>query len=142
MDVGFPSWIGVVCEDFENQRAFYGEVLGLREVERGEDWAQYDMGPTSRSSYCVGPTTRNTTVGDTKWGSSSMTSEVLATSCSLGVLKPSPTSKKPRTALLHGHTSEIPRATCSRSRNGPIVATSHPTDPSVARDPHPSLRPP
>jgi catechol 2,3-dioxygenase-like lactoylglutathione lyase family enzyme len=45
MEVGFPNWIRVVCEDFEKQRAFYGEVLGLREVERSEDWAQYDMGP-------------------------------------------------------------------------------------------------
>jgi catechol 2,3-dioxygenase-like lactoylglutathione lyase family enzyme len=45
MGVGFPNWIGVVCEDFEKQRAFYGEVLGLREVERGEDWTPYDMGP-------------------------------------------------------------------------------------------------
>jgi extradiol dioxygenase family protein len=36
MDVGFPSWIGVVCEDFENQRAFYGEVLGLREASEAK----------------------------------------------------------------------------------------------------------
>jgi predicted enzyme related to lactoylglutathione lyase len=40
----FPTWIGVVCDDFERQRAFYREVLGLRETEAGEDWAEYDMG--------------------------------------------------------------------------------------------------
>lgn len=44
IDLGFPRWIGVVCEDFDRQRVFYGEVLGLREIDAGDDWAQYDMG--------------------------------------------------------------------------------------------------
>jgi catechol 2,3-dioxygenase-like lactoylglutathione lyase family enzyme len=43
--LGFPTWIGVVCDDFDRQRAFYGEVLGLRENEAGDDWAQFEMGP-------------------------------------------------------------------------------------------------
>jgi catechol 2,3-dioxygenase-like lactoylglutathione lyase family enzyme len=45
MDLQFPRWIGVVCADFDRQRAFYREVLGLREVDGDDDWAQYDMGP-------------------------------------------------------------------------------------------------
>jgi len=44
MELRFPTWIGVVCEDFDRQRAFYCEVLGLSEVEVGEDWAEYEMG--------------------------------------------------------------------------------------------------
>jgi catechol 2,3-dioxygenase-like lactoylglutathione lyase family enzyme len=44
MELRFPTWIGVVCEDFDRQRAFYREVLGLTEVEVGEDWAEYEMG--------------------------------------------------------------------------------------------------
>jgi catechol 2,3-dioxygenase-like lactoylglutathione lyase family enzyme len=39
----WPNWVGVVVEDLEAQRRFYGEVLGLRELEVGEDWAQFDM---------------------------------------------------------------------------------------------------
>jgi predicted enzyme related to lactoylglutathione lyase len=40
----WPNWIGVVAEDFEAQRRFYGDVLGLRELDAGEDWVQFDMG--------------------------------------------------------------------------------------------------
>lgn len=45
MDLRFPRWIGVVCDDFDRQRAFYGEVLGLRERGGADDWVQYEMGP-------------------------------------------------------------------------------------------------
>jgi predicted enzyme related to lactoylglutathione lyase len=40
----WPNWIGVVAEDFEAQRRFFGDVLGLRELDAGEDWVQFDMG--------------------------------------------------------------------------------------------------
>jgi predicted enzyme related to lactoylglutathione lyase len=40
----WPNWLGVVVEDLEGQRAFYGEVLGLAESNAGEDWVQFDMG--------------------------------------------------------------------------------------------------
>jgi len=46
MELGFPRWVGVVCEDFEKQRSFYRDVLGLRERDEGDGWVQYDMGPT------------------------------------------------------------------------------------------------
>lgn len=44
LDLGWPIWVGVVVEDLERERRFYGDVLGLREVEAGDDWAQFDLG--------------------------------------------------------------------------------------------------
>jgi predicted enzyme related to lactoylglutathione lyase len=40
----WPNWLGVVVEDLEGQRAFYGDVLGLVESDAGDDWVQFDMG--------------------------------------------------------------------------------------------------
>lgn len=31
LSLGWPTWIGIVCEDLEAQRRFYRDVLGLRE---------------------------------------------------------------------------------------------------------------
>lgn len=42
--VGWPTWVGVVCEDLERQRGFYRDVLGLPELGGGEDWIWFDMG--------------------------------------------------------------------------------------------------
>jgi predicted enzyme related to lactoylglutathione lyase len=42
--VGWPNWIGVVAEDLERQRAFYGDVMGFRELDRGEFFVQFDLG--------------------------------------------------------------------------------------------------
>jgi catechol 2,3-dioxygenase-like lactoylglutathione lyase family enzyme len=44
LKLGWPVWIGVVTEDLEAQRRFYGDVLGLPESDAGEDWVQFDMG--------------------------------------------------------------------------------------------------
>jgi catechol 2,3-dioxygenase-like lactoylglutathione lyase family enzyme len=44
MKLGWPSWIGVVAGDLQAQRRFYRDVLGLREIDAGEDWIQFDMG--------------------------------------------------------------------------------------------------
>jgi catechol 2,3-dioxygenase-like lactoylglutathione lyase family enzyme len=41
--VGWPTWLGLVCDDLEAQRAWYGEVLGLRETGAGQDWVQFDL---------------------------------------------------------------------------------------------------
>jgi predicted enzyme related to lactoylglutathione lyase len=43
-DLGWPNWIGVVANDLEAQRRFYRDVLGLRELDAGDDWVQFDMG--------------------------------------------------------------------------------------------------
>ena len=40
----WPNWLGVVVENLEEQRRFYGDVLGLAEMDAGEDWVQFDMG--------------------------------------------------------------------------------------------------
>ena len=39
----WPTWIGVVADDLEGQAAFYRDVLGLPETERGEGWVQFDL---------------------------------------------------------------------------------------------------
>jgi predicted enzyme related to lactoylglutathione lyase len=43
--LGFPVWVGVVCDDLEKQSVFYRDVLELREIARGEGWLQLDLGP-------------------------------------------------------------------------------------------------
>jgi catechol 2,3-dioxygenase-like lactoylglutathione lyase family enzyme len=40
----WPNWLGLVVDDLERQRRFYGEVLGLDEVDAAEDWVQFDLG--------------------------------------------------------------------------------------------------
>jgi len=44
MDLGFPSWVGVVCEDLDGQRRFYEDVLGMPVVREGEDFVELDLG--------------------------------------------------------------------------------------------------
>ena len=39
----WPSWIGVVADDMTAQAAFYRDVLGLRQVDAGDDWVQFDI---------------------------------------------------------------------------------------------------
>jgi catechol 2,3-dioxygenase-like lactoylglutathione lyase family enzyme len=41
--LGWPAWIGVVAEDLDAQTAFYRDVLGMREVDRSEEWVQLDL---------------------------------------------------------------------------------------------------
>ncbi len=41
---GWPNWLGLVAEDLEAQRRFYGEVLGLGEMDAGDHWVQFDLG--------------------------------------------------------------------------------------------------
>jgi catechol 2,3-dioxygenase-like lactoylglutathione lyase family enzyme len=43
-DLGWPNWFGVVAEDFDAQRRFYRDILGLRELDSGDGWIQFDMG--------------------------------------------------------------------------------------------------
>jgi catechol 2,3-dioxygenase-like lactoylglutathione lyase family enzyme len=44
LNLGWPVWVGVVTEDIAAQRAFYRDVLGLKELAAGDDWVQFDMG--------------------------------------------------------------------------------------------------
>jgi catechol-2,3-dioxygenase len=44
LELGWPNWIGVVAEDLEAQRQFYRDVLGLHELQAGDDWVWFDMG--------------------------------------------------------------------------------------------------
>jgi catechol 2,3-dioxygenase-like lactoylglutathione lyase family enzyme len=40
----WPVWIGIVCEDLEQQRHFYRDVLGLSELQAGDHWVWFDFG--------------------------------------------------------------------------------------------------
>jgi catechol 2,3-dioxygenase-like lactoylglutathione lyase family enzyme len=39
----WPVWIGIVCENLDEQRRFYRDVLGLRELKAGVDWVWFDF---------------------------------------------------------------------------------------------------
>jgi predicted enzyme related to lactoylglutathione lyase len=43
----WPSWLGLVVDDLEAQRRFYGELLGLEEADADEDWVQFEMGESN-----------------------------------------------------------------------------------------------
>ena len=40
----WPTWIGVVAEDLEGQRRFWGAVLGVPEAAAGSDFVQWELG--------------------------------------------------------------------------------------------------
>jgi catechol 2,3-dioxygenase-like lactoylglutathione lyase family enzyme len=40
----WPIWIGIVCENLEQQRHFYRDVLGLSELKAGANWVWFDFG--------------------------------------------------------------------------------------------------
>ena len=40
----WPNWLGLVVDDLEAARRFYGEVIGLEAVDAGDRWVQFDMG--------------------------------------------------------------------------------------------------
>lgn len=42
--LGWPTWIGVVAEDLERQRRFWGDLLGLPEMGSGSDYVEFDTG--------------------------------------------------------------------------------------------------
>jgi catechol 2,3-dioxygenase-like lactoylglutathione lyase family enzyme len=42
--LGWPTWIGVVVQDLQAQRRFWGELLGLPEAGSGPDYVEFDMG--------------------------------------------------------------------------------------------------
>jgi predicted enzyme related to lactoylglutathione lyase len=45
MNLGFPTWVGVVCEDLERQRRFYEDVLGMRAIRDGDGFVAYELEP-------------------------------------------------------------------------------------------------
>jgi catechol 2,3-dioxygenase-like lactoylglutathione lyase family enzyme len=44
MELGWPSWIGVVADDLEKERAFYRDVLGLEEIREREGYVWFRLG--------------------------------------------------------------------------------------------------
>ena len=43
VELKWPTWIGVVAEDLEEQRRFYRETLGFRETENSGSWVQFEI---------------------------------------------------------------------------------------------------
>jgi predicted enzyme related to lactoylglutathione lyase len=41
--LGWPTWIGVVVEDLERARRFWGDLLGLPEAASGPDYVHFDV---------------------------------------------------------------------------------------------------
>jgi catechol 2,3-dioxygenase-like lactoylglutathione lyase family enzyme len=42
--LGWPTWIGVVVEDLDRQRRFWGDLLGLPEAASGPGFVHWDLG--------------------------------------------------------------------------------------------------
>ena len=42
--LGWPTWVGVVVEDLDSQRRFWGQLLGEPDSDAGPDYVQFDMG--------------------------------------------------------------------------------------------------
>jgi predicted enzyme related to lactoylglutathione lyase len=42
--LGWPMWVGVVVDDLERQRRFWGNLLGMPESAAGPDYVQFEMG--------------------------------------------------------------------------------------------------
>ena len=41
--LGWPTWIGVVCDDLDAQRRFYAETMGLQETGTGPGWVHFEI---------------------------------------------------------------------------------------------------
>ena len=41
--LGWPVWIGIVCDDLEAQRLFYRDVMGLKELQSGPSYVWFDL---------------------------------------------------------------------------------------------------
>ncbi len=42
--LGWPTWVGVVVDDLERQRRFWGDLLGLPEDHSGSDYVDFEAG--------------------------------------------------------------------------------------------------
>jgi catechol 2,3-dioxygenase-like lactoylglutathione lyase family enzyme len=42
--LGWPTWIGVVVDDLEGQRRFWGRLLGVPEDHSGPDFVDFELG--------------------------------------------------------------------------------------------------
>jgi catechol-2,3-dioxygenase len=43
VELRWPTWIGVVAEDLEEQRRFYRDTLGFRETESSGGWIEFEI---------------------------------------------------------------------------------------------------
>ncbi len=43
-ELSWPIWIGVVADDFDMQRRFYRDVLGMQEIDGEDTWVWFRLG--------------------------------------------------------------------------------------------------
>jgi catechol 2,3-dioxygenase-like lactoylglutathione lyase family enzyme len=43
VDITWPTWIGVVTDDLDRQRAFYRDTLGFRDISGSQTWAHFEV---------------------------------------------------------------------------------------------------
>jgi catechol 2,3-dioxygenase-like lactoylglutathione lyase family enzyme len=123
VELRWPTWIGVVAEDLEQQRRFYRDKLGFREIESSESWAQFEIPGGGLFELIQQDPSPSTTPSATKWGSPSLISTRHVASLCIEVLRLSPRSRERSRALRTcGATFAIPRGTFSRSHSGSRVA--------------------
>jgi predicted enzyme related to lactoylglutathione lyase len=42
--LAWPTWIGVIVEDLEGQRSFWGDLLGVAQDHSGPDFVDFELG--------------------------------------------------------------------------------------------------
>lgn len=42
--LGWPTWVGVIVDDLERQRSFWGDLLGVPEDHSGPDFVDFELG--------------------------------------------------------------------------------------------------
>lgn len=42
--LGWPTWVGIVVDDLERQRRFWGDLIGVAEDHSGPDFVDFEMG--------------------------------------------------------------------------------------------------
>lgn len=74
MQLRWPAWIGVVVDDLEGQRRFWGELLGVPEAGAGPDYVEFDAGDGRTFEVLKRSRLRSTTGAGSRSGSRSRTS--------------------------------------------------------------------
>ena len=120
--LGWPTWVGVVVEDLDAQRRFWGQLLGEPDSDAGPDYVQFDM-DDGRSFELIERSSEpeydrvRFQVGFEVDDIHSVRDELIKR----GV---EPITEIVADAALPWGTSEIPRGTSSRSSSEPPVLTA------------------
>jgi catechol 2,3-dioxygenase-like lactoylglutathione lyase family enzyme len=125
MELGWPTWIGVVVDDLEKQRRFYRDALGFRETGSSEGWVHLEFpgdGLFELVQRAPSPQydAKRYQVGFTVQDLQATREELIRR----GVEPISEIEGLESGPAMCGATSAMPRTMSSRSRNGSKHATS------------------